>query len=137
MFIINFAVDWIQTADLWCWKQPLCQLSHNHCPSSRQVVRSTEIFPPHLSGWKIYPRVLHRLNFWAKLPLLQLPSKMKRKRRQRQHLNMSQLVLDRLNLSEFVFTCLNKFLHIWVGKCHAVSMTMLIHFDDNQWFSRI
>ena len=32
MFIINFADDWIRTADLWCRKQPLYQLSHNHCP---------------------------------------------------------------------------------------------------------
>ena len=29
---INFADDWIQTADLWYWKRPLYQLSHNHCP---------------------------------------------------------------------------------------------------------
>ena len=27
-----FADDWIRTADLWNWKQPLYQLSHNHCP---------------------------------------------------------------------------------------------------------
>ena len=27
----KFADDWIRTADLWCWKQPLDQLSHNHC----------------------------------------------------------------------------------------------------------
>ena len=32
MFNLNFADDWIQTADLWYWKQPLYQLSHNHCP---------------------------------------------------------------------------------------------------------
>ena len=31
MFIINFANDWIRTSDLWFWKQPLYQLSHNHC----------------------------------------------------------------------------------------------------------
>ena len=30
MFNINFADDWIRTADLWYWKQPLYQLSHNH-----------------------------------------------------------------------------------------------------------
>ena len=30
---INFADDWIRTADLWYQKQPLYQLSHNHCPS--------------------------------------------------------------------------------------------------------
>ena len=28
----NFANDWIRTADLWNRKQPLYQLSHNHCP---------------------------------------------------------------------------------------------------------
>ena len=27
-----FAEDWIRTADLWNWKRPLYQLSHNHCP---------------------------------------------------------------------------------------------------------
>ena len=31
MFNINFADDWIRTADLWCRKQLLYQLSHNHC----------------------------------------------------------------------------------------------------------
>ena len=25
-----FANDWIRTADLWNWKRPLYQLSHNH-----------------------------------------------------------------------------------------------------------
>ena len=29
---IKFAKDRIRTADLWCWKRPLCQLNHNHCP---------------------------------------------------------------------------------------------------------
>ena len=28
---IKFSDDWIQTVDLWCWKQPSYQLSHNHC----------------------------------------------------------------------------------------------------------
>ena len=32
MFIINFAIGWIRTTDLWYWKRPLCQLSHNQCP---------------------------------------------------------------------------------------------------------
>ena len=27
---LKFAIDWIWTADLWCWKRPLYQLSHNH-----------------------------------------------------------------------------------------------------------
>ena len=33
MLNIHFADDWIQTMDLWYWKQLLYQLSHNHCPS--------------------------------------------------------------------------------------------------------
>ena len=33
MFVLNFANDWIQTADLWCLKRPLYQLSYNHCPT--------------------------------------------------------------------------------------------------------
>ena len=33
MFNKNFADDWIRTADLWCRKRPLYQLSHNHCPT--------------------------------------------------------------------------------------------------------
>ena len=32
MLYKKFADDWIETADLWCWKQPIYQLSHNHCP---------------------------------------------------------------------------------------------------------
>ena len=27
--------DWSRTADLWCRKRPLYQLSHNHCPSKQ------------------------------------------------------------------------------------------------------
>ena len=35
-----FADDWIWTADLWNWKQPLYQLSHNHChPILKFIVR--------------------------------------------------------------------------------------------------
>lgn len=29
-----FADDWIRTADPWCWKRPLWQLSTNHCPKN-------------------------------------------------------------------------------------------------------
>ena len=32
MFNINFANEWIRTADLWYQKQPLYQPSRNHCP---------------------------------------------------------------------------------------------------------
>ena len=33
MFNINFADCWIRTEDLWLWKRPLYQLSHNLLPS--------------------------------------------------------------------------------------------------------
>ena len=33
MLIIKLANDWIGTTDLWYRKRPLCQLSHNHCPT--------------------------------------------------------------------------------------------------------
>ena len=29
---LNFADDWVRTADLWCGKRPLYQLRHNHFP---------------------------------------------------------------------------------------------------------
>ena len=32
MFNKNFAGDRIRTAELWCWKRLLCQLSRNHFP---------------------------------------------------------------------------------------------------------
>ena len=40
MFNINFADDWIRTLDLWYRKRPLCQLSHNHCPSTGNMLTS-------------------------------------------------------------------------------------------------
>ena len=30
---VNCQYNWIRTADLWNWKRPLYQLSHNHCTS--------------------------------------------------------------------------------------------------------
>ena len=35
------ADDWIQTEDLWNWKRPLYQLSHNHCPKMMFFIHST------------------------------------------------------------------------------------------------
>ena len=37
MFNLNFADDWIRTADLWNRKRPLYQLSHNHFPAFRKL----------------------------------------------------------------------------------------------------
>ena len=34
--LYNFADDWIRIVDLWCRKQPLFQMSHNHCPNYLQ-----------------------------------------------------------------------------------------------------
>ena len=51
MFNIIFANDWNRTVDLWYWKRPLYQLSHNHCPTAlfckncvkiRETKRATE-----------------------------------------------------------------------------------------------
>ena len=36
---INFANDWIRTADLWSQKRPLYQLSHNHFPFLKELWR--------------------------------------------------------------------------------------------------
>ena len=40
MFNINFAYDWIQTADLWYQKPPLYQLSHNHFPGMGKCLQT-------------------------------------------------------------------------------------------------
>ena len=37
MFNIKFVNDWIWTADLWYWGQPLYHLNHNHCPRMKLV----------------------------------------------------------------------------------------------------
>ena len=37
MYSNFFADDWIRTVDLWYWKRPLYQLSHNHCPVYHDV----------------------------------------------------------------------------------------------------
>ena len=34
----NIVDSKIQTADLWCLKRPLCQLSHNHCPTPSYLI---------------------------------------------------------------------------------------------------
>ena len=40
MVCLNFDDYWIQTVDLWCQKQPLCQLRHNHCSRAKRVPKS-------------------------------------------------------------------------------------------------
>ena len=35
---IKVADDWIQTRVLWYWKRPLCQLRHNHCPTTTKML---------------------------------------------------------------------------------------------------
>ena len=54
MFNMNFDNDWIWTADLWYWKQPLYHLSHNHFPLS------FKLSPPLLSlSLRRLSRLLH------------------------------------------------------------------------------
>ena len=50
LFRIWQKFDWIRTTDLWCWKQLLNQLSHNHCPyfSCRLLIK---LFLNYLSRW--------------------------------------------------------------------------------------
>ena len=43
-FNLNVADDWIWTTDLWSWKQPLYQLSHNHCYSLNIVTMTCFLF---------------------------------------------------------------------------------------------
>ena len=38
MLHIKLADDWIRTADCWCCKPPLHQLSHNHWPDNKDLV---------------------------------------------------------------------------------------------------
>ena len=50
MFNINFSDDWIRTSDLWNWKWPLYQLSHNHCPYIMEV-KANRIFNKRRNFW--------------------------------------------------------------------------------------
>ena len=49
----KFADDGIRTADLWCGKQQLCQLSHNHCPVCQIVTQFNNVkcFICNLAAW--------------------------------------------------------------------------------------
>ena len=40
VFSIQLTVKKIRTEDLWYRKQPLCQLSHNHCPTLKLLLKS-------------------------------------------------------------------------------------------------
>ena len=60
IFNINFADDWIWTADLWYWKQPLYQLSHNHFPN-RHIVATLISFS--LEG----PRLEREHFYWENI----------------------------------------------------------------------
>ena len=50
LFRIWQKFDWIRTTDLWCWKQLLNRLSHNHCPyfSCRLLIK---LLLNYLSRW--------------------------------------------------------------------------------------
>ena len=36
--------DWIRTADLWCWKQPFCQMSNNRCTTPIILLRRHRLY---------------------------------------------------------------------------------------------
>ena len=53
-----FADDWIQTMDLWNWKRPFYQLSHNHCPSIVFFVNNSHrngFYRDHQCSWTLTP----------------------------------------------------------------------------------
>ena len=63
-FNVNFADDWIQTADLWSWKRPLYQTTAQRC---REILNFTNKL------WKIWPqKTVEKTNkilfetFWRK-----------------------------------------------------------------------
>ena len=57
----HFADDWIRTADLFRRKQPLYQLSHNHCPRERKCflpVPANQRQRQDVSIWKLVHELL-------------------------------------------------------------------------------
>ena len=68
-FIIKFANDCIQTADLCYRKQLLCQLSHNHCPLplgtqkfSQLCIKTLTQFTVFIKAFKAYFSLLNTFN---------------------------------------------------------------------------
>ena len=59
---IKVTDNWIQTADLWCRKRPLCQLCRNHCPLTKFLLTScfcsclkySDIFFSELSSFSLF-----------------------------------------------------------------------------------
>ena len=62
MFKINFADDWIWTADLGYWKQLLYQLSHSHCLGRGYL---THTFGSAYSFWWSYYTQKEKLSLYA------------------------------------------------------------------------
>ena len=58
---LKFADGWIRTTDLWCRNRPLCQLSHNHCPSSF-VCSSQSLVSAYLSLFSLNGLILKAWN---------------------------------------------------------------------------
>ena len=55
------ADDWIWTANLWNWKQPLYQLSYNHCRASCTLLISEEQeYDASKKRWFVYLELSHR-----------------------------------------------------------------------------
>ena len=102
---IKFANDRIRTADLWCWKRPLCQLNHNHCPFLTLfyisisfwpiIEKYTEVKSP--SGYFFFKRLL---KVWTKHMLTSFNKKF-----------LAAWLIEGLKLAipGLFFTCLNIF----------------------------
>ena len=63
----KFANDWIRTADLWCWKRLLYQLSHNHIPIRLKLFKDclSVAFPAPWNVYEIVYLVARPLNLFA------------------------------------------------------------------------
>ena len=94
---LNFADEFIRTADLWYRKRPLCQLSHNHCP--RQLCYS--------NNCKIW---YYCSNFELKLPFHELPTRSILIRFDRKYFSFSSVMslINRLNVSNLILFRLEK-----------------------------
>ena len=61
--IWQFADDWIRTNDLWFWKRPLYQLSHNHCPCTQTTFWKVFYSRSDKKTWQLFPTILVTLSW--------------------------------------------------------------------------
>ena len=71
-FYIKFAVYWIRTADLWCWKQPFYRFRHNHFNTERhQICQRMQVPVLYLKESHLFLMAKYFLHFENTLLLIQ------------------------------------------------------------------